>query len=240
VKPETGDPAIVTPALHDFAAGSWFVFGDTMSPMPNIRFLLDRLEDPFELFPMQSVTASLADFAGRQEEDRFQRGSPWGVSSKYYTVEDEHDIEAVERLIGSTFVLGQAAITQAVSIVRSIHERTDKPARIPFAKDKIMDTAAPMHSETHMSKIAIINAVANCFKHRYEWWDDWSGPPASMQTIDIVTRLALSPKNYHNMEHALWQLGMLPDRMSALADIVLQWREQLAASMRVELEKQGS
>jgi hypothetical protein len=35
---------------------------------------------------------------------------------KIPTVEDEHDIEVVELLIGSAFVLGQTAITQAVSI----------------------------------------------------------------------------------------------------------------------------
>lgn len=80
--------------------------------MSNIRSLLDHLEDPFEMFPMQSVSRSLAELIHATEESRFGRADPWkSASPKYYTVEDEHDIAVVDLLIGSAFVLGQAAIT---------------------------------------------------------------------------------------------------------------------------------
>src|SRR5258708_5742366 len=74
-----------------------------------VSYWIDRLEDPFEMFPMQSVARALGEAAKEQEERRFGRASPWGVSSAYYTVEDEHDIEVVEHLVGAAFVLGQAA-----------------------------------------------------------------------------------------------------------------------------------
>src|SRR6476646_7492418 len=90
--------------------------------MPHMRFLLDRLEDPFEMFPMQSLSRDLARLVDDAEKSRFDRAGPWGVSPKYHTVEDEHDIEVVQLLIGSGFVLGQAAITQTVSIVKKMHE----------------------------------------------------------------------------------------------------------------------
>lgn len=112
----------------------------------------------------------------------------------------------VELLVGSIFVLGQAAITQAISITNRINrvcEKAGKPPCIPAGKGKIMDIAAPFHKETALSKIAIINAVANYFKHHYEWCDDWSGPNDSKRTIKIVSELGLTPKGSHNMEHAL-------------------------------------
>jgi hypothetical protein len=40
-----------------------------------------------------------------------------GVSSRHYSVQDEHDIEVVEHLVGSAFVLAQTAITQAVTLL---------------------------------------------------------------------------------------------------------------------------
>src|ERR1035438_2103365 len=111
---------------------------------------------------------------------------------KYYTVEDEHDIEVAEHFIGSAFVLGQATITQTVSLVKRMHEDAGKPSWIPSEKGKIMDTASPIHVETGLSKIAIINAVANYYKHRYEWWDDWSGPSNRSETINIAVQLGLT------------------------------------------------
>jgi hypothetical protein len=137
--------------------------------MQQIRFLLDTLEDPFEMFPMQSVVRSLASLADESEKDRIECADPWkSASPKYYAVEDEHDIEVVELLIGSAFVLGQAAITQAVSLVKRIHAEADKPSWIPNGKAQIMEMAPPVHYQTGFRKITLINAAANYYKHRYE------------------------------------------------------------------------
>ena len=204
-----------------------------------LHYWVDRLEDPFEMFPMQSVARSLADSAKQQEERRFGRSDWYGVSPKYYTVEDEHDNEVVELLIGSVFVLGQAAITQAVSLVKRMHEVAGEPAWIPSDKESIMALESPIHAGTGLQKILIINAVANYFKHRHEWWDDWTGPKHSLKTIQIVSKLGLGPKGYHNLEHALRELEVyLPD-MAPLAQLVVTWREQLAAHLRNELGARG-
>jgi hypothetical protein len=208
--------------------------------MWNISYWVDRLEDPFEMFPMQAAMGSLASLADEQEKRRFDRAGPWGIPSpKYYTVEDEHDIEVVGHLVGSAFVLGQATITQGVSLVKRMHEEAGKPSWIPSGKNEILKTAAPIHPETGLSKITITNAVANYYKHRYEWWDDWSGPPNSKTTIDIVVQLGLGPKGYHNLEHALRELGMNPDDMAPLAQLVVTWREQLAEYIRAQGKKNG-
>jgi hypothetical protein len=205
-----------------------------------IDYWIDRLEDPFERFPMQSVARALAEAAKEQEERRFGRASPWGISSAYYSVEDEHDIEVVEHLVGAAFVLGQAAITQAISILKRMHEEAGKPSWIPSDKAKIMEVAAPVHSDTGLSKITIINAVADFYKHRYEWKDEeWSGPDIKNKTIRIGSAIGLGPKGYHNLEHALRELKIYLPNMAPLAQLVVTWRENLADYIRAEGKKNG-
>jgi hypothetical protein len=204
--------------------------------MQKFRFLLDTLEDPFEMFPMQSVVQSLASLADESEKNRIERADPWkSVSPKYYTVEDEHDIDVVELLIGSAFVLGQAAITQAISLVKRIHEKAGKPSRIPEGKAQIMEIGAPVHDPTGFRKITLINAAANYYKHHYEWWDDWSGPPSSKATIDIVVKLGLVPWGHHNLEHALRALEIFPRDLSPLGQLIGEWRIQLAKDLETQL-----
>jgi hypothetical protein len=65
------------------------------------------------------------------------------------------------------------------------------------------------------------------------------GKPNSTPTIDIVVQLGLGPKGYHNLEHALREIGMKPDDMAALAQLVVTWREQLAEYIRAEGKKNG-
>src|SRR5260370_36070920 len=113
-----------------------------------LHYWLGRLEDPFELFPMQSVARSLAESAKEQEERRFGRSDWYGVSPKNYTVEDEHDIEVVELLIGSVFVLGQAAIKQAVSLVKRMREVAGGPAWLPADKADLMELGSAVHVGT--------------------------------------------------------------------------------------------
>src|SRR5437899_1653071 len=121
--------------------------------MLSIHYWIDRLEDPFEMFAMQSVTRALGVLAGQQEQRRFDRSDWRGVSPKYYSVEDENDMEVVEHLIGSAFVLAQATITQTVSIIKRMYEEAGSPEWIPRDKAEIMKTAAPLHAETGQSKI---------------------------------------------------------------------------------------
>jgi hypothetical protein len=201
-----------------------------------MRYLLDTLEDPFELFPMNSVVRSLAGLADESENNRIERMHPWrSASPKYYTVKDERDIEVVELLIGSAFVLGQAAIAQAISLVKKTHEDAGKPPWIPAERIEIMKTAAPVHAGTGLSKIVIINAAANYHKHRYEWADDWSGPPNSKTTIDIVLKLGLGRNGDHNLERALRVLEISPADMTPLSGIIGEWREKLAKEIEASL-----
>jgi hypothetical protein len=206
-----------------------------------LHYWLDRLEDPFETFSMQQVTCSLGSLAVECEQGRFNRAGPSGTPPpKYYSVEDEHDIEVVEHLIGVAFVLGQATITQTVSLVKRLHQEANKPDWIASKKDDIMSMASPFHAASGLSKIAIVDAVADYYKHRDQWTDqDWTGPEIKNKTIRKAISLGLGPKGYHNMEFALRQLDVCLDDMSPLADLVVRWRSDLAHQIRVNVRANG-
>lgn len=204
--------------------------------MADIRLLIQRLEDPFEMFPMQSVSRYLARTVSDVEEKRLERSDPWGASSPYPTVEDEHDNEVAQLLIGSVFVLGQAAITQAVSLVKRMHQLAGSSSGIPIAKEDIMALESSIHADTGLNKISLINAVANYFKHRHEWWDDWSGPESALPTIRAVSQIGLSPTSQHNLEIALRAFDLAPDNMTPLSQLVSEWREKLASHLWARLD----
>lgn len=204
----------------------------------SIDYWVDRLEDPFEMFALVHVLRSLGALADESESSRAERAGWWGVSTKYYSVEDEHDSEVVEHLIGSAFVLAQASVTQAVSILKRMREDAGCPPWIPKDKAVVLSTAAPIHGELGISQITIINTVADYYKHRVEWKEeDWVGP--TNKTIINAAALGLGPKGYHNMVHALRELQIHPDNMAPLGSIVGKWRESLADHLRAEGANHG-
>jgi hypothetical protein len=206
----------------------------------HIDYWIDRLEDPFEMFALQQVLRSLGALADASESSRAERAGWWGVSSKYYSVEDEHDIEVVEHLIGSAFVLAQTSVTQAVSLLKRMHEDAGCPPWIPKDKAAVLATAAPIHSETGISQITIINTAADYYKRRAEWKDaEWAGPRHKNKTIANAVALGLGSRGYHNMTHALRELQIYPDDMAPLSQIVGNWREALADHLRAEGARQG-
>jgi len=207
----------------------------------SIDYWIDRLEDPFEMFALVQVLRSLGALTEEADSKRAGRAGWWGVSPKYYSVEDEHDIEVVEHLIGSAFVLAQTSITQAFSILKRMREDAGSPVWIPKDKPVVLATAAPIHTELGISQITIINTAADYYKHRVEWKEeDWAaGPPPTNKTIASVLALGLGRKGYHNMEHALRKLKIYPNDMGPLGGIVGNWRESLADYLRSEGAKHG-
>src|SRR5437773_1587319 len=79
-----------------------------------------------------------------------------------------------ESLLGAAFVVCQASITAVVSETKKLHTRYQKSASKDLTttdgkKESIMRLGSPMVRKTGYSKIEIMNAFANCFKHQTEW-----------------------------------------------------------------------
>jgi DNA-binding transcriptional MocR family regulator len=84
---------------------------------PEIQRLLGDLEDPFEIFPLQSIARSLSQFLAESEERLAGRQGHFGVARQYWDVESEHLHAESGLLLGATFVLGQTALTQTISLL---------------------------------------------------------------------------------------------------------------------------
>jgi hypothetical protein len=213
--------------------------GTYNSRMAHVGHLLQALEDPFEMFPMQSVAHELSRIVDRATEDRLDRNGPMAgyIPRSLYSVEDEHDIAVEQLLIGSAFVLGQAAISQAVSIATKINELAGRPTWLPHGKGELMRKEALVHDGTGLSTIALIDAVANYFKHHYEWPDNWEGAGRAQPTVDIVRKLGLEPDEEGNLPHAARELGMTGSDLSPISTLIQEWRERLAVYLRKQLDR---
>lgn len=208
--------------------------------MTAIGALLSTLEDPFNMFPLEAVSRQLEALVDDRDDRVAGRAGWWGVSPKYRSVEDEHDLEVVRLFIGSAFVLGQTAITQTVSIVTKLRNLADDPSWLPNGKAHIMSMEAIIHPATGLSKIALFDAVANYFKHHYEWPSNWSGAARAQQrTIDMVLKLGLVPEGEDNLRIALQNLGININNISLMGSDIREWRERLAESLRKQLHNHG-
>jgi hypothetical protein len=103
-----------------------------------------------------------------------------------------------------------------------------------------MSMEAIIHPATGLSRIALFDAVANYFKHHYEWPSNWSGPAGAQQrTIDMVLKLGLVPEGEDNLRVALQNLGMNINNMSLMGSEIQEWRERLAKGLRKQLHSHG-
>ena len=73
------------------------------------------------------------------------------------------DVAVEILLIGSSFVMAQATITRAISIATKIRDLLEEPSWLTHGKESLMSTEAPVQDEIGMSKIALVDAVANYF-----------------------------------------------------------------------------
>jgi hypothetical protein len=206
--------------------------------------LLSRLEDPFEMFPIQSVAARLIDLVRESDERIAEHSGWWGVPRKYYSVEQEHHLEMISLLIGSGFVLAQAALTQAAAIAARIRTLTGRPPWLPATRADVLQTAATIHTRARISETVVIDAIANYFKHHYEWpsnWDLQQATKSQQKTIRIVLAVGLEPGNEEsNLQIALGSLGLSStDGMSVLATNIQAWRERLACHLKARLDAHG-
>jgi hypothetical protein len=206
--------------------------------MTPISGLLSELEDPFQLFPLQEVTRSLAKLAESAEDYLVERAGWWGVSSKFRSVDEEHEAEVYNLLIGSAFVLGQTAITQSVAIVTKIRDTAGNPPWLPDGRAEVLKIEAAIHQPTGLSETILFDAVANYFKHRQEWPSDWvplNARGSQRATIETIRSLGLVPGSDSNLDTAMRELGFGIQGIAFLAERIQSWRERLAANLRKRL-----
>jgi hypothetical protein len=205
----------------------------------HVGYLLAAIEDPFQIFPLESVANNMGELVANSFRAISEQSGWYGVARRYYSDEQEHYMQKISLLIGASFVLGQAAITQTVALALKLGELVGKPSWLPNSRAEVLQTAATFHVKTRLSDLAIIDAVANYFKHHHEWplgWDLGQAKGAQRNTIKIALSLGLSPESEEeSLQAALQGLGLSERSMRTLGGSIRDWRDRLAEDLRERL-----
>jgi hypothetical protein len=197
--------------------------------------LLANLEDSFDLIPMNMALSSLGDALMRSEEEFCDAMTFSPPARRYWSVECEMLFEKKGILIGNAFVIAQVLITQAVSIINKI-DILIPTIKIEKVKQKLINNNSQMIQNTNISEIAFIDAIANYFKHHFEWPDNWdcnSSNSHQKKTIKILSDVGLAPSEMTvNMGKSLEYLKIENYDLFKLCSIIENWRESLAKNIR--------
>jgi hypothetical protein len=205
----------------------------------SLPYLLEHLEDPFSFFPIQSVSRSLQQLIESTDENFASRMGPYGVARKYWDVPSELLYEEIGLLIGAAFVLGQAMITQTISILNKIRELAAQASALPNGKVAILCFHASTHATSGLSHPCIVDLAANYFKHHSEWPEQWAlsgGSSLQARTIQGCVAIGMSPGEItDNMFAALHALGDAKNGIETIQARIELWREGLARHLYVAL-----
>jgi hypothetical protein len=211
----------------------------TTSNGRTLEWLLEDLCDPFAIFPLQDVARSLKQSIEDSQEAFREREGPTGVARAFWDVPMELLNHGIGIAMGSAFVLGQAAITQGVSIVTRIRQLTNQHPSVPRNKRQLLETECYVAPRSGLSTMVIIDTGANYFKHHHEWPEDWhahAGSPTQAHTMNDALRLGLSGQDLvGNMHAILHGLGLSVEDIHTVPMLVQKWRENVGRMLSREL-----
>lgn len=208
--------------------------------MPSLRRVLEQLRDPFVMYPLHSAIGAVANAISQEEGDLYSRMEPSGRSRKYYTVVEEHHLEVISVLLGAAFVIAQATVTQVVALAQKAHWLAQKPAWLLNDKAALMRFGSNLNTKTGESEIAVVNALANYFKHHEEWPDNWelsSATRLQVWNINIVRKLGLSPNNSDNLHLAASALGFQGKQIRCLMKNTERWKNKVTDELIIKLRQ---
>ena len=201
-------------------------------------WLLSELEDPFLVFPIQSVSRTISESIAAADNNLAEALSQSPASRKYWSVQAEHHFDEIGLLLGAAFVLGQALITQSISIVVQLQQTPSWPANLPRDKVEWMKRGSPIQMKCGLSEVEIIDTSANYFKHYCEWPQDWHDPKCvvpkyATHTIQNARAIGmLSDNKTDNLISSLTVLGASVSQVEAIASKIQAWRETIATQIR--------
>ncbi len=152
----------------------------------------------------------------------------------------EHLHDQSGLLLGASFVLGQAALTQTVSILCRLRTLKTGLKGIPGSRAAALEFHAPRDSHSALSKLVIVDTAANYFKHHPEWPADWvksreqTVRSANGRDTTLLNTLKLGMTGSSvtdNLRHALHRLGGYGSDVLQIATTIQDWRETLSANL---------
>lgn len=154
----------------------------------------------------------------------------------------EETLSAIEDLLGTAFVVCQTGITRTVSPLMRLHR--DASRAIPPVELRISSGERPhlcsLFSETvedsDVTRVQLIDAAANYFKHRAEWksWKSLRG----QRTVQVLLSVGLSEKDSWPLQKVSEKLGNPAFcETYRFSRAIERWRTGLYAAYRAELER---
>lgn len=146
------------------------------------------------------------------------------------------ETEIIENLLGAAYVVCQAQITAVVQAALRAREQAVadglSPSFGPSARD-VRALGAPF--DPSFSKVEVLWALANYFKHRDEWsrstWTAPTGP--ARQTVPVILAAGLQRSSTGNLRQGAEALGNTAyEEMSVFQTIIQDWSETVRQRTR--------
>ncbi|MFX0141730.1 MAG: hypothetical protein ACFFDN_49285 [Candidatus Hodarchaeota archaeon] len=143
----------------------------------------------------------------------------------------DFEVEVVENLLGTAFVVCQTYITAVVSKIIALHKTyhrsfTDKKLITSGdTKSSILSFGSNIVKNSNYTELQLIDAFANYFKRRDEWKNNWKKLKGkSANTANMIMAVGANSGNSGNLRHASELLGNSSyDKTIIFYKIVNEW-----------------
>ena len=151
----------------------------------------------------------------------------------------DDETEVIEYLLGTTFILCQAYIAEAVSKVMSLHKYANsKKISLKTSSSKRCDILRYGYEGDGFSSAEVVDGFANYFKHRDEWATNWQKlPERAQKTVRIIQSAGAESGSTGNLRQGSRFLGN-PDFDETLIflDKLEHWHLDLIDAYRSEFK----
>lgn len=165
---------------------------------------------------------------------------------------DEDGFEAIgdeesgvmEGLVGTAFVVAQTHITGIVSSIVRLHEYSAAHGtQLTTSNGKkagVVQLESAHVAASGFTRIQVIDALANYFKHSDEWKLPWSNLAGqSLKTAEVIIAIGGEENCTGNLRRGLKILGIDKDLLDLLHREVASWGERIIALYELELKSHG-
>src|SRR5258708_16142607 len=199
---------------------------------------LSALEDGhgFESEALRRILNPI-QLAIRQASERIDHfGEPQSEEQEHVLGAIVHDDCAyIEDLLGPAFVACQTYITRVVSRTKELYRLTQREGKpLPGgdpSKKALLQAGSPRLAGTAVTKVQVIDAFANYFKHHEEWPAvDWKDLPDREKATADVIHAAGAQENSTGVFRSGARVLDNPalDNLEAFAEAVVAWRGNVA------------
>lgn len=164
----------------------------------------------------------------------------------YIEIVTDEEVELIESLLGTAFVICQTNITCVVSRIYGLHSFFQKKegrslGALGNSRKALMKQCSDRLPESPYSYVEIIDAFANYFKHHDEWPRDWTYLSGhQVNTRDIISACGAVSGSTENLRLGAKALGNSQyDAVLLFAEKLEVWRAHLSRTYDDELRREG-